>query len=711
MRSWSRAIRRVVSLSLVMALLVPSVPIAAQARRQAPEVTVSICVPRDLVEKEFWNAPYPGSKIDVFKKGIQQFIVTEGDARTQYRVRSSAFAGFDPSRQHPRELVDMVDANQACPSDTYPYRLALRSGATPPPATPPPSTSSAPPSSTDITAALGALAVASVAQGGKTCDALASAPIDRDRVGNGVPLDRINVSEALPACRQEAERQPARARYQYLYGRVLVAAKRYDEGAAQLTAADRAGSALGAYYLASLYESGLGRPKDLDEAVRLYRKAGDAGIPDGYARVGGIYMASAERNAQRPDAQRSFYAAAAEWLQTAANRGAPEGSARLGWLYEFGLGVPQDLAKAARFYSDAAKVRDPVGALRLGVFYRDGVAGLQKDVATACQLFQQGAQGGLALAQGELGICYYTGQGMPLDRHTAFTWFLRAAEAGVSRAQEFVGEMYERADGVAKNDAKAVEWYRAAAVQGDPYGMFQLGAHLREGTGVKWNEAEAMQWFQKAADLGEVASMTSLAIGYENGLGGGRQDYRLAARWYGEAARHRALTPDQEFSVGWAQVGLGSLYEKGWGVTQDVGQARRLYTQAASSRSQFVAQMATQYLSRVRNLPGAGPVSSEPQPSSDLVPTLIVGGLAILLLKGLMHSGSSRSAGSDPITTFDWTPQKSWAEQANDRALVGCFWDEALVHSIRALLVSSNVRRSLTRSVRLQPDPERKCRC
>jgi TPR repeat protein len=60
------------------------------------------------------------------------------------------------------------------------------------------------------------------------------------------------------------------------------------------------------------------------------------------------------------------------------------------------------------------------------------------------------------LAQGELGICYYTGQGMPLERQTAFTWFLRAAEAGVARAQEFVGEMYERGDGVAKSDAKAV---------------------------------------------------------------------------------------------------------------------------------------------------------------------------------------------------------------------------------------------------------------
>jgi hypothetical protein len=655
-----------VSFSLVLALLTTSVPAAAQGARQTP-VTATLCVPADL-ERQGWSYPYPGGKIDIAKRGIEGYLAAEGDAQTQYRVRSNAVDSLDPTRQHPRELLDTAGARQACPSDSVAHMVTVRSGAARSPSTPP---AAATPLPADA-------ALLTQRQSDKSCDALASAPIDKDKVGNGVTVDRINVSEALPACRQEAERQPARPRYQYLYGRVLIAAKQYDEAAARLTAADRAGSALGTFYLASLSESGQGVRTDLDEAIRLYRKAGDAGIPDGYARIGGIYMASGERNAKRPEAARDFYAAAKDWLQRAADRGAPEGFARLGWIHEYALGVPQDLAKATRLYSDAARLHDPVGALRLGGFYRDGVAGLQKDVATACQLFQQGAQAGLALAQGELGVCYYTGQGLPRDPQAAFGWFLRAAEAGVVRAQEFVGEMYERGQGVGQSDAKAVEWYRTAALKNDPYAMFQLGAHLRLGTGVKWNEAEAMQWFQKAADLGEVASMTSLGMGYVNGLGGGRQDYGLAARWFGEAARHRPLTSDQEYSVGWAQVNLGVLYERGWGVPQNPEQARRLYMQAAGNHDEFVARMGRTYLAVMK---GAGESPrGEPSPraseaSSSILPTLIVGGLGMLLLSSLLHSRPSSS--SSDTTYFDWAPGTSYEDESMRRMQVGCFWDEA----------------------------------
>jgi hypothetical protein len=58
------------------------------------------------------------------------------------------------------------------------------------------------------------------------CDQLADHPLDTQRVGDGVALEKIQVDRALPVCQQAAERQPARPRYQYLCGRVLNAAKR-----------------------------------------------------------------------------------------------------------------------------------------------------------------------------------------------------------------------------------------------------------------------------------------------------------------------------------------------------------------------------------------------------------------------------------------------------------------------------------------------------
>jgi hypothetical protein len=55
--------------------------------------------------------------------------------------------------------------------------------------------------------------------------------LDAQRVGDGVDFEKIQVDQALPVCKQAAERQPVRPRYQDLYGRVLDAAKRYPEAA------------------------------------------------------------------------------------------------------------------------------------------------------------------------------------------------------------------------------------------------------------------------------------------------------------------------------------------------------------------------------------------------------------------------------------------------------------------------------------------------
>ncbi|MFN8006028.1 MAG: SEL1-like repeat protein [Terriglobia bacterium] len=193
---------------------------------------------------------------------------------------------------------------------------------------------------------------------------------------------------------------------------------------------------MGTYYLASVYETGLGRTKNINEAVRLYRKPQTPASPTRMRSSDGCTNSAlcAERSGGR-----------CAFLQRSGQRSRS--------------------TRDVQARSDVSR-RHGRGATEL---------------ETACQFFLQAAKDGNSYAQGEIGICYYMGQGMPRDAETAFAWFLHAAEASVTRAQEFVGEMYERGEGVAQSDAKAVEWYRTAAMQGDPYGMFRLGAHLREG--------------------------------------------------------------------------------------------------------------------------------------------------------------------------------------------------------------------------------------
>jgi TPR repeat protein len=186
-------------------------------------------------------------------------------------------------------------------------------------------------------------------------------------------------------------------------------------------------------------------------------------------------------------------------------------------------------------------------------------------------------------AEEEGGLCYYNGDGVPPNHETAFNWFVDADQAGLVIARVQVANMLDRGDGHDTDQAGAVQWYQAAAEQGDVYAMTELGAHLRLGQGVAWNEAQAMQWFAKAAQQKYVPAESSLAIGYENGLGQdagqGKQDYRQAAYWFGQAAGQ---------DDGYAQLNLGVMYEKGWGVPQNLERAKQLYARAAGSSRQAI---------------------------------------------------------------------------------------------------------------------------
>lgn len=465
------------------------------------------------------------------------------------------------------------------------------------------------------------------------CDQLADPPLDPQRVGDGVSFQKIQVDQALSVCQQAAGRQPARPRYQYLYGRVLVAAQRYPDAIAQYTSADRAGYAMASFGLARLYRDALGAAQNWEEALRLYFRAGNAGIADAFAN-GGLLFAKETP----PD-----YREAKSWFEHAVQGDSADGYANLGWLYESGYGVNKDATMAFSLFNEAAKRGSAEGMYRVGVAYYDAL-GVQKDLPAACQWFIRSGSYGHPYGEEEAGRCYYNGTGVQQNHETAYNWFVDAGQAGLVDARVFVADMFDRGDGHAKDEAAAVQWYQAAAEQGDVYAMTELGAHLRLGQGVAWNEAQAMQWFVKAAQQKYVPAETSLAMGYENGLGQdsgqGKQDYQQAAYWYGQAANQ---------GDGYAQLNLGVMYEKGWGMPQDLNRAKQLYAQAASSSNTEVAKLGQQYFSDV---PDSAPPDRTPQrtavssskDSSDFWAAVIVGALAIGAVAALTSGGSSSTS-------------------------------------------------------------------
>ncbi len=467
------------------------------------------------------------------------------------------------------------------------------------------------------------------------CEQLAGQPLDTLRIGDGVAFEKIQVDQALPICQQAAERQPARPRYQYLYGRVLDAAERYPEAVAQFAAADQAGYAFASFSLAQLYTEGSGVPKNLGQAQRLFFRAGNAGIADAFAYGGELYF---EENSPN-------YFQAKSWFEQAVQGGSADGNADLGWMYESGSGVNKDPAKALSLFSEAAKLGSAEGMYYMGAVYHDGL-GVQKDIATACQWSIRAAMYENPDAEAEAGFCYYNGIGVAQNHETALDWFAKAGQAGLLNPRVYVADMLERGDGHSQDSTSAVLWYRAAAEQGDVYAMTELGAHLRLGKGVAWSEAQAMQWFAKAAQKGYVPAETSLAVGYENGLGQdsgqGRQDYQQAAYWYGQAVNQ---------DDGYAQLNLGVMYEKGWGVPQNLERAKQLYARAAGSSNAAVAKLGSEYFSDV---PASAPpertpersVASSSKDSSAFWGLVVVGVLAVGVVSLLSSGGSSNSSAS-----------------------------------------------------------------
>ena len=85
------------------------------------------------------------------------------------------------------------------------------------------------------------------------------------------------------------------------------------------------------------------------------------------------------------------------------------------------------------------------------------------DYATAFKLWRPRAEQGVALAQNNLGLMYYDGQGVPQDYVEAAKWYRLAAEQGNANDQSNLASMYFGGLGVPQDYVRAYMWVSLAA--------------------------------------------------------------------------------------------------------------------------------------------------------------------------------------------------------------------------------------------------------
>jgi TPR repeat protein len=172
--------------------------------------------------------------------------------------------------------------------------------------------------------------------------------------------------------------------------------------------------------------------------------------------------------------RRQDYAAAAKELRPLAERGNAEAQYRIGRMYEFGKGYPQDKAQGIAWIRRAA-AQDHVDA------------------------------------QQELGFIYATGDGVKQDDAQAVAWFRKAATLGNPTAQYNLGLLYAKGQGVEQDFAQAIAWWRKSATQGNADAQFKLGVVYHTGQGVAKDEVLALANATIAARGGDKEN-----VGYRN---------------------------------------------------------------------------------------------------------------------------------------------------------------------------------------------------
>jgi uncharacterized protein len=92
--------------------------------------------------------------------------------------------------------------------------------------------------------------------------------------------------------------------------------------------------------------------------------------------------------------------------------------------------------------------------------FQDATIALERgDYTTAMRIFRLLADRGNADAQNNLGVMYYTGQGVPQDKAAAMSWFRKAADQGHAVAQNKLGIAYGSGDDVPQDYAEKLRWH------------------------------------------------------------------------------------------------------------------------------------------------------------------------------------------------------------------------------------------------------------
>lgn len=250
-------------------------------------------------------------------------------------------------------------------------------------------------------------------------------------------------------------------------------------------------------------------------------------------------------------------------------------------------------------YKEKAAKGDVEAMLDLGKAYYRGVDGAQQDYIEAAKWFADAAELKNGEAQGWLGLLYYKGQGVTQNYDKAMSLFLRSVKNGYTDfvdtfkdiagkditkiadrdekakakkdkifACKFMSECYDKGLGVKRNTDTAAEYIRMAADEGDVESLMPTGMYYYNNL----KHGKSFPYFKKAADLGNLKAAYFCGLMLYDGDEGVEQDKAKGKEYLMAAANDGHVA---------ANLKLGEYFLYGNGVDRDIAKGFQMIKTAA----------------------------------------------------------------------------------------------------------------------------------
>lgn len=214
---------------------------------------------------------------------------------------------------------------------------------------------------------------------------------------NAVTRKALAIEREVPGLYAQAEQDPSRDFYDYLYDICFEKTKAYSRAA---RSAD---------------------PDAIPDGIYIEI--------DGNNRIVNVYQ-NADDIKKEPEVSGEV-----KLYMELASKGFAEGQYNLGYCYEYGDGIAQDHKQAVYWYKKAAGQGYAKAQYNLALCFYNG-SGTDMNREEAAKLFRLAAEQGDMYAQYSMGVCYYNGDGVEKDIIKAVECFQNAAAQGHPEAKK-----------------------------------------------------------------------------------------------------------------------------------------------------------------------------------------------------------------------------------------------------------------------------------